>query len=166
MRTFHLVLLSLLIALNSADAMLTIYGVEVLGVRELNPFYGSDKLLAKLLTSAVFSVVWVATYNYCDVHGFCRAKGFLTWLLTALVVFYLFVVVNNVVQLIFWRLNPSLTYRLDLYDSTGSFVGYAIRDGEEFLLYDRKGKLVARVSKKMTADEAIKLILSSLQYLA
>jgi len=57
-------------------------------------------------------------------------------------------------------------YKLDLYDSTGRFVGYAVKEGDKFLLYDKNGKLVAKVSSKTTADHAIEIILGSLQYLA
>jgi len=60
-----------------------------------------------------------------------------------------------------------LTYKLELYDSTGELCGYAVKSdsGDEFLIYDKHGKLVARVSSKTTADQAIKIILGSLWYL-
>ena len=58
--------------------------------------------------------------------------------------------------------------RIELYDSTGSFCGYAVRasSGDDFLLYDKKGKFVARVNSKTLAEYAVKIILSSLPYIA
>jgi hypothetical protein len=58
-----------------------------------------------------------------------------------------------------------MSYRIELYDSTGDHVGCAVRDGDGWLLYDKHGKLVAKVSPKTTADQAIKIILGSLSYL-
>lgn len=57
-----------------------------------------------------------------------------------------------------------MSYRIELYDSTGDHVGCAVRDGDKWLLYDRRGKLVAKVPKTTTGDDAVRLILSSLWY--
>ncbi len=57
-----------------------------------------------------------------------------------------------------------MNHRIDLYDSTGMFCGYAVQsDSGEFMLYDKNGKFIKKVSQKTKADHAIEIILSSLQ---
>lgn len=57
-----------------------------------------------------------------------------------------------------------MSYRIDLYDSTGDHVGCAVRDGDSWLLYDKRGKFVAKVPKTTTGNDAIDIILASLWY--
>jgi hypothetical protein len=58
-----------------------------------------------------------------------------------------------------------MTFRIELYDSTGDYVGCAVRDDDSWLLYNKHGKLVAKVPKTTTGDDAVRLILGSLWYL-
>ena len=57
--------------------------------------------------------------------------------------------------------------RIYLYDSVGALAGYAVKSQRGlYELYDKKGKLVARVKPETTVAYAVKLILSAQQYIS
>jgi len=90
--------LALLFALNTADMLLTSWGLAV-GATELNPLYNQQSVSGKLFAPLVFAAVWAPSYLYCEHHGFVKAKLFLKLLLYTLVGLYGLVDLNNLIQL-------------------------------------------------------------------
>jgi len=93
-------MLVVLFSLNLADALLTLYALGH-GAVELNPLLNSQSLIGKIIASVIFAVAWLPTYIYCDKHAYQKPKTILKMLLTILLTTYTFVVLNNLLQLMF-----------------------------------------------------------------
>jgi len=94
----YTVMLILLICLNTADYCLTTYGLSI-GFVELNPYYCGNPIL-KVSSAVVFAIFWCFTYRFSKKHGFKWAIRILEVMLYGLLAIYIFVVTNNILQLI------------------------------------------------------------------
>jgi len=94
----YLCLLTLLFTLNLADAATTLYGLSR-GATELNPLFDVQTLEGKVVAPALFAVLWMLTFAYCDRQGHERLKAVLKALLAILLTLYAIVVCNNLLQL-------------------------------------------------------------------
>jgi len=93
-------MLTLLFALNLADAATTLYGLSH-GAVELNPLFDAQALEGKIAVPVLFAGIWLFTYAYCDKHGYEKLKAVLKALLAVLLGLYTIVVCNNLLQLTF-----------------------------------------------------------------
>ena len=94
----YTVMLILLICLNTADYCLTTYGLSI-GYTELNPYYCDNPIL-KVSSAVVFAIFSCFTYRFSEKCGFKWAIRILEVMLYGLVAIYIFVVANNILQLI------------------------------------------------------------------
>jgi len=92
-------LLIILFLLNLTDTVTTLYGLSQ-GATELNPFYNTENLEGKILAPILFAFPWLFTYVYCDRRGHATVKTALKALLGTLLALYIFVVCNNLLQLV------------------------------------------------------------------
>jgi len=96
-------LLMLLLFLNIVDTLTTFFGLS-LGLRELNPlvnFNNLNSLVLKVFLTILLTVLMSISWNYASKHNLCQVKRFFYCLLVYLNIFYIVIVINNLVVLMF-----------------------------------------------------------------
>jgi len=98
-------LLFLLVALNLADIITTIYGIS-LGGSELNPlfpgesFITRESLIIKICLVIVYAGIFIVSYKLCKKESFIKGLWVLNIQLLVLVGIYIVVVGNNLLGII------------------------------------------------------------------
>jgi len=96
-------LLILLLFLNIVDTLTTFIGLS-LGLRELNPllnFNNLNILVLKVFLPILLTVLMSISWNFALKHNLCQVKRFFYYLLFSLNIFYIVIVINNLVVLMF-----------------------------------------------------------------
>jgi len=96
-------LLMMLIVLNGLDLATTIIGLELYGLTEMNPLFSLEAktLVLKILLPIIFAYFFITCWKHLEKHNFKQGKAFLLLMLVGLNMFYIAVVMNNLVWLVY-----------------------------------------------------------------